>query len=57
MIDKRDVVDNNEVEGAYEKDINNTNKNVNPTDPCDPSSPDYPWVPCGLNKDTKKEDK
>ena len=29
MIDKRDVVDNNEVEGAYEKDVNNTNKKVN----------------------------
>ncbi|CUP80653.1 hypothetical protein [Clostridium baratii] len=57
MIDKRDVVDNNEVEGAYEKDVNNTNKKVDPTDPCDPSSPDYPWVPCGLNKDTKKENK
>ena len=57
MIDKRDVVDNNEVEGAYEKDINNTNKIVNPTDPCDPSGAGYPCVSCGLNKDTKKEDK
>ena len=32
-------------------------KIVDPSNPCDESSPDYPWVPCGLNKDGSKDNK
>lgn len=28
-------------------------KKFNAEDPCDPSHPDYPWVPCGVDKNKK----
>lgn len=53
MVDKKNLKNDD----VYDKIVDNEEKKVDPSNPCDESSPDYPWVPCGLNKDDSKDNK
>lgn len=37
----------------YEVTFKEENKKEDPSNPCDPNHPDYPWIPCGIDKNKK----